>query len=134
MATRPRAVRPGGVCLFNTEFHALNVETRDRTVITQNVLSINPPLNTHQIQNPSHFHSIEFSACILGSSLNSPVWERFYVAIPRNCGRFAAPKSESPTRISREETALNGPVQTDARPPRDGSEQFGSGTQAYGQI
>jgi hypothetical protein len=24
--------------------------------------------------------------------------------------------------------------QTDARPSRDGSEQFGSGTQAYGQI
>ena len=39
MATRPRAVRPGGVCLFNTEFHALKVETRDRTLITQNVLT-----------------------------------------------------------------------------------------------
>ena len=25
-------------------------------------------------------------------------------------------------------------LRTDARPPRDGSEQFGSGTQAYGQI
>ena len=38
-------------------------------------------------------------------------------------------------RISRAEAALNGPA-TDrrARPPRDGSEQFGSGTQAHGQI
>jgi len=25
-------------------------------------------------------------------------------------------------------------LRTDARPPRDGSEQFGAGTQAYGQI
>ena len=32
------------------------------------------------------------------------------------------------------DAALNGQLQTDARPSRDGSEQFGSGTQAYGPI
>ena len=45
---------------------------------------------------------------------------------------FNAPQPESPTRISRAKAALNGPVtDPDARPSRDGSEQFWSGTQAY---
>jgi hypothetical protein len=45
--------------------------------------------------------------------------------------------SESPIRRYRAEAALDGPVtvQIDAcGPSRDGSERFGSGTQAYGQI
>ena len=55
------------------------------------------------------------------------------LAISRNRG-VNAPQPESPTRISRAKAALNGPVtdrRTDARPSRDGSEQFWSGTQAY---
>jgi hypothetical protein len=57
-----------------------------------------------------------------------------YVVISRNRA-FTAPKSESPIRRYRAEAALNGPVRDRrARPSCDGSERFGSGTQAYGQI
>ena len=45
----------------------------------------------------------------------------------RNHG-FAIPK----VRISHPVNTAR--LQTDARPSRDGSERFGSGTQAYGQI
>ena len=51
----------------------------------------------------------------------------------REIAGFNAPQLESPTRISRAKAALKGPVTdngTDARPSRDGSEQFGSGTPA----
>jgi hypothetical protein len=37
-------------------------------------------------------------------------------------------------QISRGSGAHAARLQTDARPSRDGSERFGSGTQAYGQI
>ena len=69
-----------------------------------------------------------------GEFTQTRVWERFYVVISRINRGFAAPKSESLTRIKlyrarkRHSTAR---LQTDARPPRNGSEQFGSGTQAY---
>ena len=46
-----------------------------------------------------------------------------------------APQPESPTRISRAKAALNAArLRTDTRRSRDGSEQLGSGTQAYGQV
>jgi hypothetical protein len=61
-------------------------------------------------------------------------WERFYVAIS---SQIALLPPESKNRQSsdiarkRRSTAR---LQTDARPSRDGSERFGSGTEAYGQI
>ena len=61
------------------------------------------------------------------------VWERLCVAISRNRGFTARKLTIANPQISRV-SALNGPPVTDrraTRPSRDGSEQFGSGTQAY---
>ena len=63
-------------------------------------------------------------------------WYRFYVAISiksrgfRTKVRIANPHIARESGRKRHSTAR---LQTDARPPRGGSEQFGSGTQAYGQ-
>ena len=69
----------------------------------------------------------------------SGYWERFYVAISRNRARrfYTAPNAQSQNRQSADITRKQrstARLQTDARPSRDGSEQFGSGTQAYGHI
>ena len=66
-------------------------------------------------------------------------WERFYICRSTfgEKSRFSAPKRKSQNRqaadIARKRRSA-ARLQTDARPSRDGSEKFGSGTQAYGQI
>jgi hypothetical protein len=57
-----------------------------------------------------------------------------YVAISRNRA-FTAPKPDRQSADIARKRRSTARLQTDARPPsRDGSERFGSGTQAYGQI
>jgi hypothetical protein len=48
--------------------------------------------------------------------------------------RFYRPQSQNRQSADIARKRRNGPVKTDARPSRDGSERLGPGTQAYGQI
>ena len=78
-----------------------------------------------------------------GEFTRARVWERFYIAISRDRAFIyphTTPKSDS-DRIANPEISrfarkrrLTARLQIDARPSRDGFEQFGSGTQAYGQF
>ena len=66
-----------------------------------------------------------------GIHQNTPAWERFYVAIPRE---IAVKFYTTPAKSENLNGSVTQKTETDARPSRDGSEQFGSGTQAHGQI
>ena len=73
-----------------------------------------------------------------GESTRARVWERFYIAISREIALLPPyhPKvrqNRPPGDIARERR-LTARLQIDARPSRNGFEQFGSGTQAYGQF